>query len=340
MAARFVVGDSRKILKRLPDKSARCCVTSPPYYGLRDYGIDGQIGLEQTPDAYVDEIVTLFRDVRRVLKDDGTLWLNLGDSYWTAKGASCGTDPKQSARRGWARPQDRPSTLSIKGKDLIGIPWMVAFALRADGWYLRSDIIWAKPNPMPESVTDRPTAAHEHLFLLSKNSRYYFDAEAIREPRVSDEDANSFRGGCYVGGNKDNAALGKRTVAGNKIVNKQRGHTRRHAGFNDRWDAMTKEEQSAGGRNCRNVWTVSPRPFPEAHFATFPPALVEPCIKAGSAVGDIVIDPFGGAGTTALVCERLSRHSVSLELNPEYVSIAERRINKEFPGIASHVVAP
>jgi DNA modification methylase len=261
-------GDCREVLRTMPDKSVHCCVTSPPYFGLRDYGHAGQIGLEATPDAFVAEMMSVFREVRRVLRDDGTLWLNLGDSY--------------------------------ADKSLVGIPWRVAFALQADGWYLRQDIIWSKPNPMPESVTDRCTKAHEYIFLMSKSARYHYDATAIQEDAVKPVGSN----GDF--GNKNAQARGVSNLTGNMAPGVS---------------YLTKET-----RNKRSVWDVVSAPFSEAHFATFPPALIEPCIKAGCPEGGTVLDPFGGAGTTGLVADRLKRDAILIELNPEYAAMADRRI--------------
>jgi DNA modification methylase len=344
----ILIGDCRARLKELPDESVHCVVTSPPYFGLRDYGtatweggnditcnhrkvvdadfavatstlgggkkttghlqegfssvcgrcgarrIDSQLGLEQTPDAYVAELVAVFREVRRVLRGDGTCWLNLGDSYagsWgNYGGKNRGAGTQRIIRNGSQVPNKayddlahwRPPTAGklgpgIKPKDLIGIPWRVAFALQADGWWLRQDIIWSKPNPMPESVTDRCTKAHEYLFLLTKSARYFYDAEAIKEPAIS-------------------------------------GDPRKP--------------------NKRSVWEVATQPFAEAHFATFPPDLIEPCIKAGCPDGGTVLDPFGGAGTTGLVADRLGRNAILIELNPEYANMAERRLRGDSPMFA------
>jgi site-specific DNA-methyltransferase (adenine-specific) len=259
----------------LPEQSVHCCVTSPPYFGLRDYGHDGQIGLEDTPDAYVRQLVEVFRAVRRVLRDDGTLWLNLGDSY-------------------------------ASDKNLLGIPWRVAFALQADGWYLRQDIIWHKPNPMPESVTDRCTKAHEYVFLLSKGPRYWFDAEAIAEPAT-------YAPGCGW----DNAKQGDYSDT------KRKAHDYR--------EPQQPFRAIKDTRNKRSVWTIATRPFAEAHFATMAPELAETCIRAGCPTGGTVLDPFGGAGTTGLVADRLQRDAVLCELNPEYIQIAKRRIFGDAP---------
>jgi DNA modification methylase len=304
---------------------------------LLPYFVRAEIGLEPTPDEFVAAMVGVFREVRRVLRDDGTLWLNLGDSYnnsdkWGGGGnvgkntvAEDGTVPS------WQVRAKRPKMEGLKPKDLIGIPWRVAFALQADGWYLRQDIIWSKPNPMPESVQDRCTKAHEYIFMLSKSPRYYYDIEAIKEPMSLSsverlgQDVESQSGSARVPGktNGNMKAVGK--------IDKQRGHGRRHAGFNDRWDAMEKDEQCSGMRNKRSVWTVATQPFSEAHFATFPPSLIEPCILAGTPAGGVVLDPFGGAGTTGLVADRLQRDAILIELNPEYATMAERRIFNDAP---------
>jgi len=372
--SRVIAADVLDGLRQLPDGSARCCVTSPPYWGLRDYGtaeweggesgcdhvetaltcsknststlkndgrrkettghsdseykaykqqyrntcgkcgarrIDSQIGLEPTPEEYVAKLVEVFRDVRRVLADDGTVWLNLGDSYNTSQAGNktpsgfsqtrpsrvSGNGDQETVKHG------RGIVSGLKPKDLVGVPWRVAFALQADGWWLRSDIIWSKPNPMPESVTDRPTKAHEYIFMLSKSARYYFDAEAVREADVgADHPRNILRAPEPSGG----------------LLPEHSG-LRKAAGRN------------GDGRNIRSVWTIATQPYPEAHFATYPPALVEPCIKAGSAEGDTVLDPFCGAGTTGLVACRLNRNFVGIELNPEYAEMARARIEGDAP---------
>lgn len=329
MTTRILVGDARERLKELPDNSVHCVVTSPPYFGLRDYGVDGQMGLEETPAEYVDSMVELFREVRRVLRDDGTLWLNLGDSYagsWGAQGRE-GTPSKNyynnsqlSRNQILNHPKRARFTGAVreggvKPKDLYGIPWRVAFALQADGWYLRQDIIWSKPNPMPESVRDRCTKAHEYIFLLSNNERYFYDAEAIAEPAVK---AGQFLHS-YGSGAKDrqdvSATNDRRTRIG--LAN---------------WNRAQPET-----RNKRSVWEVTTQGFSEAHFATFPPALIEPCIKAGCPAGGTVLDPFGGAGTTGLVADRLRRDAILIELNPDYAAIAQRRIKVD-GGIFTSVV--
>lgn len=316
MTTQIIQGDVRETLKTLPSEAINCCITSPPYFGLRDYGCNGQIGLEESPEEYVTQLVNIFREVRRALRSDGTLWLNLGDSYTGS--ASTGGKGKETAYTG---ERNLPNKLGkgLKQKDLIGIPWMVAFGLRADGWYLRSDIIWNKPNAMPESVTDRPTRSHEYIFLLSKSAHYHYDHEAIREQRAThDTDISGFTGGEYSGV--------RRRADGTIKADKQRGHSRRHAGFNDRWDHMTLEQQCANGRNKRDVWTVAPAQFREAHFATFPTELIRPCVRAGCPAGGTVLDPFSGAATTGVVCIQENVNYIGLELNPEYVTLSERRL--------------
>lgn len=329
-------GDVRTVLADLPDESVDCCVTSPPYWGLRDYGTAGQLGLERTPDEYTAACVDVFRGVRRVLKDAATLWLNLGDSY--AAGGNGGGGKFMAMRAGkegadgaWAHRADKKGWRSappgLKAKDLVGIPWMVAFALRADGWYLRSDIVWSKPNPMPESVTDRPTKSHEYVFLLSKSPRYWYDAAAIREPlkessvvRMS-QDVEAQEGSWRAnGGEKTNGPM--KAV---RRTDKQRGHSRRHEGFNDRWDAMEKSEQQQNGANARSVWTIAPQNYSDAHFATFPAELPRRAILAGCPADGVVLDPFAGSGTTLAVARDLGRKSIGIELNPEYVRLIEKR---------------
>jgi len=355
----ILVGDCRDRLRQMDAGSVQTCVTSPPYFGLRDYGHAGQIGLEPTPDEFVAAIVEVFREVRRVLRDDGTVWLNLGDSYANSGGVSQphrnnsggfgGSDGERT--QGYAKAgggYDRPKSIAedVKAKDLIGIPWMVAFALRADGWYLRQDIIWSKPNPMPESVTDRCTKAHEYIFLLSKGPRYYFDAEAIAEPlgaasvaRLA-QNVEAQTGSDRVPGKTNGAmkAVGGRRAAGNKTHKGQTAYEdgderlRTKAGlvgFAERERAKVEAGDLDGTRNKRTVWTVATQPFKEAHFATYPPDLIEPCILAGCPVGGTVLDPFGGAGTTGLVADRLQRNAVLIELNPAYAAMAERRIASE-----------
>jgi DNA modification methylase len=378
-------GNALAILRSLPDGIAQCCVTSPPYWGLRDYGHPDQIGLEATPEEYVAKLVSVFRELRRVLTEDGTFWLNLGDCYATGAGkvGDCPGGGEQGAR--WAGDIDRlrdskrgyrgdrlangrgdqpavlrqktratrdgthagkhtaiaalgpmtqPNRLPIHGlkpKDLVGIPWRVAFALQADGWWLRSDIIWAKPNPMPESVTDRPTKAHEYLFLLTNSERYYYDAAAIREPWADER-----LGRDYKGDHPRNvpSTIPPPPPGAPPHSGLRRGfrgpapESERNRG--GRTDGFTKpnniDPSSNGGRNRRSVWSITPEPFAEAHFATFPQALVEPCILAGSRLGDLILDPFAGSGTTGVVALRHGRRFLGIELSAEYVPMARRRI--------------
>ena len=304
MTVRVLTGDCRSLLRTLPDQSVQMAVTSPPYYGLRDYGVAGQIGLERSMHDFIGELVAVFSEVRRALRDDGTLWLNIGDSYAANRGSGAkGIGAKQAtnvgANLGSLRVPD-----GLKEKDLIGIPWRIAFALQADGWYLRQDIIWSKPNPMPESVRDRCTKAHEYIFLLSKSSRYYYDAQAIAEPAI-----NAGRVVEYDGTQKNcEAAQDERMrtrVAGNRTVGDH--------------------------RNRRSVWEVATQPFSEAHFATFPTEIPRRAILAGSHPGDTILDPFGGAGTTGLVADRLQRNAILVELNPQYAEMARRRIYGDAP---------
>ena len=390
----FHQGDSLEVLQKLPDGSVHCCITSPPYWGLRDYGVDGQIGLEETPEQYVNRLVEVFREVRRVLRSDGTLWLNLGDSYRQSGGfghkreATADSTTEMILAKGGRYSQDnirldiKRDFGDIKPKDLVGIPWMVAFALRADGWYLRSDIIWSKPSPMPESVTDRPTKSHEHVFLLTKSASYYYDAEAIREVAVEGKDLGLLRSKTPTDG---------KHVAWHAPSIKQR----QCAGVDSR-------TAGTGYRNKRTVWTIATQSWPEAHFATFPEKLVEPCILAGTSergacpkcgapwerviertpatskerpktqaahearggvgksVGTVgkcgridghtktlgfqptctcpnndgsgacvVLDPFGGSGTVSCVAKRLSRSSIYIDLNPDYLKMAIKRMGNQ-----------
>jgi DNA modification methylase len=328
----ILCGDALSELRKLPSESVHCCVTSPPYWGLRDYSCDAQLGLEKTPEEYVAKMVQIFREVRRVLRKDGTLWLNLGDSYsGSGKGRnadghhSTGTQWKQATNHGSVNGViNSAKQTGLKDKDLIGIPWMVAFALRADGWWLRQDIIWAKPNPMPESVTDRCTKSHEYLFMLTKSSRYFYDAEAMKEKGSYDPTDTKLPDGWDTGEgshgtyHRNGREKGRRT-------DKQWGHSRRHAGFNDRWDEMEKSQQCSSLRNKRDVWTIACAPYPEAHFATYPPDLIKPCILAGTTAGDTVLDPFAGSGTTGMVALELGRKAILIELNAKYVELIKQR---------------
>ena len=304
-------GDARDVLPTLADQSVHCVVTSPPYWGLRDYGSDGQIGLEATPEEYVANLVAVFREVRRVLRDDGTVWLNLGDSY-NGSGAIGGAGKQHTNGGSVSRPDNRAGWPGLKPKDLVGIPWRVAFALQADGWWLRSDIIWSKPNPMPESVTDRPTKAHEYLFLLAKRERYYFDQEAVREAHTTPDGMGW-------------AANGK----GTRYSTSDYGEHRGAADFS-RSDGLQAMGGHPNGRNLRSVWTIATRPYPGAHFAVFPPELPERCIKAGCPENGVVLDPFAGSGTVGVVANRLSRRAILIDLNPAYLEQQMRR-NAQVP---------
>jgi DNA modification methylase len=301
--AKIIVGDVRTALQVLPEQSVQTCITSPPYWGLRDYGEGDQIGLEETPQQYVDQMVEVFREVWRVLKDDGTLWLNIGDSY---SGSGKGPAGNLGATHNERHMEGKHSAIvpaGLKPKDLVGIPWRLAFALQADGWYLRQDIIWHKPNPMPESVTDRCTKSHEYVFLLTKSRQYLYDHEAIKEtaltePKARDKNAEGYQA---------DYAKGERFSAGERVFG------------------------ADGMRNKRDVWTVATKPYKGAHFAVMPEALVEPCILAGSAAGDTVLDPFTGSGTVGMVALRHNRNFVGTELNPEYAELAVNRIYNDAP---------
>lgn len=312
-------GDSLDVLRTFPDDCVDCCITSPPYYSLRDYGVDGQIGLEETPEQYIDALCDVFDEVRRVLKPTGTLWLVLGDSYaGSMKGAAKFPDNAMNYKQGTNRGLLGKSAVvkklggNYKPKDLIGIPWMMAFALRSRGWYLRQDIIWEKPNPMPESVKDRCTKSHEYIFLLSKSKRYYYDSSAISEPvtmPAGTQNKNESKKTRY-GGKKytENPDVFFRTKSGNAYKPRDR-------------------------RNKRDVWRVSTKSFKEAHFATFPEELIEPCLLAGTSRGDVVLDPFIGSGTTGVVSRKHWRNYVGIELNPDYCKMAEKRIFNEAENI-------
>lgn len=312
------LGDSLEIIKTFPDESIDCVVTSPPYYGLRDYGVDGQIGLEESPEEYIDKLVSLFREIRRCLKKDGTIWVNIGDSY-----------------NGVQRKEMKP-------KDLMGIPWMLAFALRADGWYLRQDIIWNKPNPMPESATDRCTKNHEYIFLLSKSEKYYFDYEEIQEEAVTQIDPRIGKRVEYNGMRKGQDGTGPRAfvalktrprMGGSKCGDSDDSHYATKSG--KEWKPQMDGEMVV--RNKRSVWTVPVRPNKEAHFATYPPMLIRPCILAGCPENGVVLDPFMGSGTTGIVARQLGRNYVGCELNPEYQKMAERRILEQGENLFNQV---
>ena len=303
-------GDCLASLRMMPDQSVQCCITSPPYWGLRDYGHDGQIGLESTPDAYVARMVEVFREVRRVLRDDGTLWLNLGDSYARNGGgveSKMNTVHKMKVGQKATYLAGAIQTINtvpegLKSKDLVGIPWRVAFALQSDGWYLRQDIIWHKPNPMPESVTDRCTKAHEYVFLLTKSARYCYDAEPLYEPAT-------------------NRSCG----------NIQPAKAPRTGDVKHRTKINLHMIEAAEHRNRRSVWSIATKPYSGAHFAVMPEALAEPCLLAGSRPGDAVLDPFTGSGTVGAVAIRHGRSFIGCELNLEYIALARQRINSVAP---------
>ncbi len=345
------VGDCREVLRTLPDQSVNCCVTSPPYFGLRDYGVDGQIGLEAAPEEFVAELVAVFREVRRVLRDDGTLWLNLGDSYGAPSGnIFAGFNERYHGRGGEKQSHigENAKSAATKGaykntrpKNLLGIPWRVAFALQADGWYLRQDIIWAKPNPMPESVRDRCTKAHEYLFLLSKGPRYYFDQDAIAEElapasvaRLS-QDVDNQVGSARVPGKTNGTMKAVSRSRRNGFIRDGRSADHVLSGQSAAQHRADREESTydVGRRNKRSVWTVPTQPFREAHFATYPIELIQPCILAGCPAGGVVLDPFGGAATTGVAADQLGRKAVLIEINPDYADIARRRIAAVQPGL-------
>jgi len=292
-------------MKDLPDRSIQCVVTSPPYWGLRNYQVEKQLGLEKTPEEYVEKMVEVFRQVKRVLKDDGTCWLNLGDSY-NGSGGAGGDYNKGGLKDGQPKYKGR-NISSLKPKDLVGIPWRIAFALQADGWWLRQDIVWHKPNPMPESVQDRCTKSHEYIFLLTKSAKYYYDNDAIREPYTEPMD----RWGGEHKRNSINEKFDDKEMANANSLARNRN--------------MRPDEN---GRNKRSVWTINTQPYKEAHFAVFPEKLPELCIKAGTKKGDTVLDPFFGSGTTGWVAQRLGRKWIGIELNAEYIKIAEKRFQQ------------
>lgn len=343
------VGDVRHVLAQLPDESVDCCVTSPPYWGLRDYGHEDQIGLEATPAGFVDSMVAVFAEVRRVLKPTGTLWLNLGDTYchdlkWGGKSGN-----KNEEQVGYPRPRQRRES-GVKPKDLVGVPWTVALALREDGWYLRSDIVWHKPNAMPESVTDRPTKAHEYVFLLTKSQTYFYDADAIRESwadwRQGDPYPNGNRPeqGKYrdVRGDRGITQAPKRGLTGGAYAPPgQEPHEKaRRSGNKERKPNPAAVlgsgdtahgipwEDDGRGRNARTVWSITTAGYPEAHFATFPLDLPRRCIAAGCPAGGVVLDPFMGSGTTALAARGLGRKAIGVELNQEYAELCSRRLSQ------------
>lgn len=312
-ADRIYCGDALTVLKTLPDNSVNCCITSPPYYALRDYGVDGQIGREETPALYVERLTSIFREVRRVLTPDGTLWLNIADTYAGKGNQGEALDPKYPNGRTGQVVALNGKVEGCKAKDMIGIPWLLAFALRSDGWYLRSDIIWMKANPMPESTKDRPSRCYEHIFLLSKSRKYFFDAKAISEP-IAPATAERLKRG-MKGGNKYGKPVPGQPQT--QTINRPRAH-------GEITDSMINPM-----RNKRDVWVVNTVPFKGGHYAAYPPKLVEPCLLAGCLEGGIVLDPFFGSGTTGMVAKQMGRHYIGIELNPEYAELAKARIGGE-----------
>lgn len=326
--AKIIVGDVRQGLATLPDRCVQTVVTSPPYWGLRDYGADGQIGLEETPQQFVAAMVEVFDSVWRVLADDGVLWLNLGDSYVGTGDKGDYRDPKYADGRNAHAVSVNRTVNGLRSKNLVGIPWRVAFALQEAGWYLRQDIIWAKPNPMPESVKDRCTKSHEYIFMLTKQARYYFNNEAISEPALWQDEQTL---ATNAQARQQKRLIEKLKNGDASIVRSQSDYTQAMKGERQKGRGMNgnKERvfvQSDTGRNKRDVWTVATQPFKGAHFAVMPEAIVEPCVRAASRSGDLVLDPFTGSGTVGLVALREDRRFVGCELNPEYAEIAKERI--------------
>lgn len=332
-------GDAATVLASLPDTSVDCVVTSPPYYALRDYGVAGQIGRESRPSAFIAALVQVFGAASRVLRPGGNLLVNIGDTYQCAKGQSGGIDPKNSARRHGLRATDVPIP-GLKPKDLIGVPWMLAFALRDAGWYLREGIVWHKPNGMPSSAKDRCTLSHEFVFHLTLRRRYFWDGAAIREP-YAESTRKEFERPYEGKGSKAYEVNGVQnpSTLKRRMVDKQRGHTRQHAGFNGRWDAMTKEQQMVDGANARSVWSIATEPSPYDHFAVMPKALARKCILAGCPAGGTVLDPFAGVATTGVVALEEGRSFVGIELNPKYHAMARERLANVAPLLATEVVA-
>lgn len=327
-------------LQQYPENFFHCCVTSPPYWGLRDYGVNGQMGLESSPEEFIEKMVAVFREVKRTLRDDGTLWLNIGDSYANHgrnRTVEQVTGGKVTGKGHHIACKDQPNKVvsGLKAKDLVGIPWMLAFALRADGWYLRQDIIWSKPNPMPESITDRCTKSHEYIFLLTKSAKYYYNQDAIKEDASENTYARRAQtpSGWDTGSSNHNKKVGRYSDAGvawGRASELQPGNNSKRPSRiknNESFDAAMNVMPDK--RNKRSVWTITPQAFKDAHFATFPEELPYTCIAAGCPLDGIVLDPFMGAGTTALVARKLQRNFVGFELNPVYIQIAETRLQNE-----------
>jgi DNA modification methylase len=337
MTVRIIIGDVREQLKLLPSNSVHCVVTSPPYWGLRDYGVVGQIGLEEDFEDWLAAMMDVFDEVRRVLRPNGVAWVNLGDCYandgkW---GGATGGKHTKYLHGGETRIGRERRRTGLKPKDLVGMPWRFAFAARDAGWWLRRDIIWHKLNPLPESVLDRPTTAHEYLFMLTKSEKYFYDADAIMEPTSPDTHARAARGRSqhhkWADGGPGDQSIAKRSPSPGRTPGVTPKSTTEDSDVRAKssWHASTTEILSM--RNKRSVWSTTSEAFAEAHFATFPPALIEPCILAGCPRGGVVLDPFGGAGTTGLVADRLQRDAILIELNPEYAAMARRRVDGDSP---------
>jgi len=361
MTVRILQGDCLDVLRTLPDASVHCIVSSPPYWRQRDYGMPGQIGLERTPEEYIDRLTAVFAECRRILRPDGTCWVNIGDK-WASGGNGGGGSFMEEHSDAWSHVKSnkgwRSPPTGYKDKDLVGVPWMLAFAMRAEGWYLRQCNIWAKPNGMPESVRDRSTASHEYVFHFSKSNDYWYDADAARTPAAPSSEtrlAQNVR--AQAGSERGNG--GAKTNGPMKAVTKQDGHGRKAAGFNARWDAKEAAAKTVAGdprviagaalgvdsrkhtgctdANLRSVWWISPAQYREGHYAVMPDALAEICIVAGCPQGGVVLDPFGGVGTTGLVADRLQRNAILIEVNPEYAAMAEKRIHADAPLFAEVV---
>ena len=341
MTVRIIVGDVFDRLAELSNESVHCIVTSPPYWGLRDYGVDGAIGLEPTFDEHLDVMGRVFREARRVLRKDGTCWMNYGDAYAGSANGRSAADTKALGNDDRTF-RDKPfSTVGgvFKPKDLMMMPARVVIALQADGWWLRSEIVWAKPNPMPESVIDRPTSAHEKIYLLTKSARYFYDADAVRIPLTGGAHARRKDGERKPAKGSDpkdgRAGTWKENSRGRKMPDGWDTGPGAHGTIHrkGRENGRGNDSGQDRGANLRNVWRIAPHPFPGAHFATFPPALVAPCIKAGCPQDGVVLDPFAGSGTTGLVAERLGRDTILIELNPDYAEMARVRIKADAPMI-------
>lgn len=335
MTWRIDQGDVLDVLGSYSDESVNCIVTSPPYWRQRDYGMAAQMGLEETPEEYVDAMTRVFAECRRVLTKDGTCWVNIGDK-WASGGNGGGGSYMEARGEAWAHARNtkgwRSPPSGYKDKDLVGVPWMLAFSMRAEGWYLRQCNIWAKPNGMPESVQDRSTISHEYVFQFSKNNDYWYDIDAARTPPAPSTETRLMQNiDVQEGSHRANGGAKTNGTMKPVLGNKQRGHSRKHDGFNARWDAMTKEEQMANGANLRSVWWISPAQYRKAHYAVMPEALAEICILAGCPEEGTVLDPFAGAGTTLMVALRHNRNAIGIELNPEYVAMAKTRITDDAP---------